>query len=133
MLCKLLLFACQIKNHCVAVILHLADFGVDVEALCGAVTRVSDFCLEQFVRRSCGVAYGGKALAEFPHPGSMQVDVGIHIAGENFQPFLREEDTTFIQKNKPRFALVRLQQFKQWVGNCYQAVSAFCFGALMMG
>ena len=62
---------------------------------------------------------GGKALAEFPHPGSVQVDVGIYIAGENLQSFLREEYAAFIQKNKSRFALVRLQKFKQWVGNRY--------------
>ena len=36
-LCILLSLAGQIVYHCVAVILHLADFGVDVEALRGGI------------------------------------------------------------------------------------------------
>jgi len=37
MLCILLSFTGQIVHHCVAVVLHLADFGVDVEALRGGI------------------------------------------------------------------------------------------------
>lgn len=95
----MLLFACQINDHCVAVFLHLADFRINVETLGGAVAGVSDFSLKEFIRRS----------------GCVEIDVSIDIAGKYIQAFLREQDAAFTRKNKSFLSLVWLQQFKQWI------------------
>ena len=86
-----------------------------------------DFRLKKFVGRSGGVSDGSKAFPQFTHSCTVKVDVGIDIAGEYLESFLREQDAAFIQKNKTFLLSDGKQQFINRVGNRNQAVSAFRF------